>query len=132
MPLTTSDVLKKVTEHHSGWFFSDNIGLSQKVNDRVFVYIQPLINGFSLQLYLRGQRGGFCTLEVRNDERNLDSLWGLFELGEIWLQEYKSGDITLLEKSRYHIGNPKGIWFDGSNGWQTYDQLKLTRNKQYA
>jgi hypothetical protein len=89
-----------------GWFFSETMNSYQKVNNEVYVYIQPMLWGYHhAQLYMRGSTG-FCTLEART-ERNTHQL---FALAESWLEKYNDGNVERLRVDYYHINNLNGAW----------------------
>jgi len=93
-----------------GWHYNERYNLYQKVNGRVFAYVTPLMWGYAqVQLYKRGySEMGLCLLELRseNTERHED----LFQLGEVWIQKYLSGDERLIANDLYSISNPQGVW----------------------
>lgn len=83
-----------------GWFFSPNLNVYQKVNDRVYCYISKAFGFYILQLYKRGT-ATICTLEAR-----CENIEKLFNLGEEWLKKYKKYPEEELAKDRFHIDQP--------------------------
>ncbi|QNR70478.1 hypothetical protein IAQ67_28630 (plasmid) [Paenibacillus peoriae] len=93
-----------------GWHHNKRYNLYQKVNGRVFVYVTPMLWGYAqVQLYKRGySEMSVCKLELRAEtaERYRD----LFQVGEVWIQKYSSGDEKLMASDIYAVSNPKGVW----------------------
>lgn len=83
----------------SGWFYTPNFQVYQKVNQNVYCYVSKYIGFYTVQLYQRGTTG-YCTLEARS-KNNVE---GLFELGEKWLDNYGNMDIKEIQKNPYYIG----------------------------
>lgn len=72
-------------------------------------YISPLLYGFSVQFYTRGDIN-FCKLEARTPEMTQEGVNILIELAQKWLNEYESGDMELIMEDPYSISNPEGVW----------------------
>lgn len=83
-----------------GWFFN-SFGVYQKVNKKVYVYVNRMMGFYVLQLYQRSTTG-LCMLEARSHDITV-----LFELGEQWLQKYHDFCMEKIKKDPYYIGNPK-------------------------
>lgn len=99
-----------------GWI-KNSFGAWQKVNNHVYVYINPLLFGaYGVQLYLRGNTT-HCELEARSST----SVDLMFDLGERWLQQYGE-EPERLPENYFHIMNPNGAWrkdYDKKAYWIT-------------
>jgi hypothetical protein len=99
-----------------GWFYSKEYNHFQKVNQEVYCYIESIIGGYQSKLYLRRHTNS-CLLEVRSEKK----LQELFQMGNEWLTKYFHGNLKIIEKDKYSISNPNGVWgynnFDKKEYW---------------
>lgn len=100
------------SEFSAGWHFNATHNYYQKVQGRVFVAVSPLLFGnYKAQLYHRGlARMSICVLEIRTHSESRYNVDDMFQIGEIWLQKYHSGDDRLLSDDQYHVESPHGVW----------------------
>lgn len=118
-------VFEIFTVAQEGWFYSYKFNHAQKVNDGVYCYVTPLLCGFNVQLYLRGDTS-FCKLEARTGSETVEGLIKMFELGDQWLDKYSTGDMKEIEQDFFSISNPVGAWREGSkDNWIKIEKTEV-------
>ena len=104
----------KGNEFAVGWHYNKRHMYYQKVSGRVFVAVSRLLYGYKAQLYRRGGMDvmGTCLLEIRTASKSKNGIDEMFQIGEIWLQLYFSGDENLIYKDNYHVYSAESVWGD--------------------
>lgn len=70
-----------------GWFYNDTINQWQKTNKELVVCVSKLLNGYQVQLYVRGQLS-FSEMEARINGNEFSNCNKIFQLGNEWLEKY--------------------------------------------
>lgn len=96
--------LSEAFQTPAGWHYNKKFNLYQRVNGRVYAYIQNFIGFYNLQFYTRGNMS-FCDIEARSHDFDK-----LLQQAETWLEEYKDGDISRIHANPYSPSNDNGYW----------------------